>query len=104
MFERGAFFFNFRYAKRLFLEHVSIVWRRLAVLLENNNGRLVAASRGPQGLNFDQNSKFRLASASGRALGASGTLSEPRFVPDACPLCGQLVHNSCSPRVHIVAS
>ena len=58
--------------------------------------------RGLYGLNLGQNSRFKLAAASGRAPGASGILSEPRVVPDACPLCGQLVHNSCSPRVHLV--
>ena len=102
VFERGAFFEDFLYAKRLFLEHVSKVRRRLAVSLGNYSGRLVAASRGPLGLNLDQNSKFELAAASGRAPGASGGLSDPRVVPDACPLCGQLVHNSCSPRAHLV--
>ena len=100
VFERGAFFEDFLYAKRLFLEHVSKVRRRLAVSLGNYSDRLVAASRGPLGplgLNLGQNSKFKLAAASGRAPGASGGLSDPRVVPDACPLCGQLVHNSCSP-------
>ena len=38
----------------------------------------------------------------GGLLGPRGGLSDPRVVPDACPLCGQLVHNSCSPRVHLV--
>ena len=74
VFERGAFFKDFLDAKRLFLEHVSKVWRRLAVLLENYSGRLVAASRGasgPLGFNLGQNSKFKLAAASGRAPGAS---------------------------------
>ena len=112
VFERGAFFKDFLDAKRLFLEHVSKVRRRLAVSLGNYSGRLVAASRGPLGplgLNLDQNSKFELAAASGRAPGASGRapgasggLSDPRVVPDACPPCGQLVHKSCSPRAHLV--
>ena len=64
--------------------------------------RPLGGSLGPLGLNLGQNSKFKLAAASGRAPGASGGLSDPRVVPDACPLCGQLVHNSCSPRVHLV--
>ena len=75
--------------------------------------RPLGGPRGPLGFNLDQNCKFKLAAASGRAPGSSGALSEPRAVPDACqpcghlvpascPPCGQLVPNSCSARTELV--
>ena len=116
LFERGTSLKKIVDAKRLVLDtcpkyggawpfHSGFVmvawWRPL--------GRLL----GPLEFNLDQNSKFKLVVASGRAPGASGTLSEPRVVPDACPPCGhlvptwcppcgQLVRTSCPTRVHLV--